>query len=87
MDSTGFQSEKNTIVALGFRDSCLREVELVAPSDVQRAVRLFHRDGFVVIRDALTSDHAARLRNKCEELADDILRNDKNRLVKAEKII
>ena len=75
------------IVALGFRDNCLREVELVAPSDVQRAVRLFHRDGFVVIRDALTSDHAARLRNKCEELADDILGNDKNRLVKAEKII
>ena len=59
----------------------------MAPSDVQRALRLFHRDGFVVIRDALTSDQVVRLRNKCEELADDILRNDKNRLVKAEKIL
>ena len=56
----------------------MKEVELVAPSDVNRAVRLFHRDGFVVIRDALTPDHVTRLRNKCAELAEDILKNDKH---------
>ena len=61
------------------RESCLREVELVDPSDLQRAVRLFHRDGFVVIRDVLSRDHVTRLRDTCERLAADILRNDPKR--------
>lgn len=32
----------------------LRGLEIVAPEEIERAVQLFYRDGFVVVRDALT---------------------------------
>jgi ectoine hydroxylase-related dioxygenase (phytanoyl-CoA dioxygenase family) len=35
------------------------EVEVVAPSEVERAAAIFHRDGFVVVREALTGERLA----------------------------
>src|SRR5215212_5641500 len=32
------------------------EVEVVSPDEVERAAAILHRDGFVVVRDALTPD-------------------------------
>jgi ectoine hydroxylase-related dioxygenase (phytanoyl-CoA dioxygenase family) len=39
---------------------------IVAPSEVERAADLFHRDGFVVVADALSSDQLARMRAATE---------------------
>jgi ectoine hydroxylase-related dioxygenase (phytanoyl-CoA dioxygenase family) len=35
------------------------EVEFVGPDEAERAARIFHRDGFVVVRDALTPEQLA----------------------------
>jgi hypothetical protein len=35
------------------------EVEVVRPGEVERAAAIFHRDGFVVVRDALTPEQLA----------------------------
>ena len=35
------------------RDNGLRGLEVCTPSEVERAARIFHRDGFVVVRDLL----------------------------------
>ncbi len=40
----------------------IKGLELLDPSEIERAVRIFHRDGFVVVRDALTVDQLAFLR-------------------------
>lgn len=32
-------------------------LEILEPHEIERAVQLFDRDGFVVIRDALTPEH------------------------------
>ncbi len=34
-------------------NNCLKEVEIVSPSEIEWARQLFHRDGFVVIKEAL----------------------------------
>ncbi len=43
-------------------------LEVVAPDDVDRAVSLFHRDGFVAVRDALDPDRLDRLRAAADEV-------------------
>ena len=43
-------------------------LEVVDPADVERATTLFHRDGFVAVRDALTSDQLDRLRSAADEV-------------------
>jgi ectoine hydroxylase-related dioxygenase (phytanoyl-CoA dioxygenase family) len=40
----------------------IKGIELVSPKDTERAAELFHRDGFVAIRDALDPDQVARMR-------------------------
>lgn len=52
------------------------DLELVEPHDVERAAELFHRDGFVVVRDALTGDRFEALRRASEKVIDDILAGD-----------
>lgn len=51
-------------------------LELVAPDDVERAVELFYRDGFVAVRDALTGSRLAALRRATERVVDEILAVD-----------
>ncbi len=43
-------------------------LDVVDPGDVDRAVTLFHRDGFVAVRDALTPDQLDALRSGAEEV-------------------
>ncbi len=43
-------------------------LEVVAPDDVERAVTLFHRDGFVAVRDALDPDRLEALRAAVAEV-------------------
>ena len=40
----------------------IKGLEVLDPSDIDRAVRIFQRDGFVVVRDALDDDQLAYLR-------------------------
>ena len=54
----------------------IKGLELVDPADVSRAVRLFNRDGFVVVRDALSPIQVERLRAATERVIDQILEVD-----------
>jgi Phytanoyl-CoA dioxygenase (PhyH) len=40
----------------------IRGLEVVEPHEIERAARLFHRDGFVVVRDALSPEQTARMK-------------------------
>ena len=51
----------------------IRGLEICDPHEVERAARIFHRDGFVVVRDLLNPDQLARWRDGCAEALRDIL--------------
>ena len=44
------------------------DVEIVEPSEVEKAVRTFHRDGLVVMRDALTAQQLAYARSGADRM-------------------
>lgn len=70
------------IVALRERleaDNGIRGLEILDPSEIERAVRLFDRDGFVVVRDALSAEQTEFLRAGVEEVVDDIISLDPDR--------
>src|SRR5436190_24169613 len=56
---------------VGLRERLIREnglpgLEILDPSEVDRAAALFHRDGFVVVRDALDPGQLARMQAATE---------------------
>lgn len=53
-------------------------LEILRPDDVEAAVRIFLRDGFVVVRDALTADQVRYLRHGCEREAQALVANFPN---------
>lgn len=57
----------------------IRGLEILEPSEIERAVTLFHRDGFVVVRDALTSEQTDVLRTGVHEVVLDIIAQDPER--------
>lgn len=54
----------------------IRGLPIVEPHEVTRAVQLFHRDGFVVVRDALTPAQTERFRAATDRQVDRILASD-----------
>ena len=60
-------------------NSGLTGLEVLDPSEIDRAVRIFRRDGFVVIRDALDADQTAFLRRGAREVAHEIIALDEQR--------
>jgi len=54
----------------------ITDLELVSPNDVERATELFHRDGFVAVRDALTGKRFDALRSATDRVVDEILDAD-----------
>jgi ectoine hydroxylase-related dioxygenase (phytanoyl-CoA dioxygenase family) len=44
------------------------DVEFVEPAEVDKAARIFHRDGFVVMRNALTTEQLAYARSGAERV-------------------
>ena len=54
-------------------------LEVLEPSEIERAVRLFNRDGFVVVRDALDTDQIELLRAGVDEVVADIVALDTDR--------
>ena len=57
----------------------IRGLEVLEAAEVERAVRIFQRDGFVVVRDALDPDQLARIRTEAEEAMDAIIALDPHR--------
>ncbi|MXZ01490.1 phytanoyl-CoA dioxygenase family protein [Candidatus Poribacteria bacterium] len=51
----------------------IRGLEISNPHERKRAASIFHRDGFVVVRDLLTPEQLARWRDGCAEALRDIL--------------
>lgn len=54
----------------------IRGLEVLQPHEVERAVRLFHRDGFVVVADALTTEQLSTLRAVTDDLMERIVALD-----------
>ncbi len=54
----------------------IRGLEILRPSDVERAVRLFRRDGFVVVGDVLSRDQIDILSAGCREVIDEVVALD-----------
>ena len=54
----------------------IKGLEVLDPSQVERAAELFHRDGFVVVRDALSPAQLARVRKATERALDAMLAVD-----------
>lgn len=52
------------------------DLELVDPTNVERAAELFHRDGFVAVRDALTGKRLEALQASTSRVVDEILAAD-----------
>ena len=48
-------------------------LEICDPFEIDRAARIFHRDGFVVVRDLLNADQLAEWREGCARVLNDIL--------------
>ena len=53
-------------------------LEILGPEQVDDAVRIFYRDGFVMVRDVLDADQVKFLRKGCEREADAIVALDPN---------
>jgi hypothetical protein len=51
-------------------------LEIVSPDDVERATALFHRDGFVAVRDAIGPAQLDRLRSAADEVIDTLVAAD-----------
>ncbi len=51
-------------------------LELLSPSEIDRATQIFYRDGFVVIQDVLTPEQVHFLRDGCEREASKIIAID-----------
>jgi hypothetical protein len=48
-------------------------LEIVSPDEVARAARIFHRDGFVVVRDLLNAEQVRRMQEACDRVLGEIL--------------
>lgn len=60
-------------------NSGIEGLERVTPTDVARATELFHRDGFVVVVNALTPAQLAELHGACMQAVADIVALDSTR--------
>ena len=51
----------------------IRGLEICEPHETQKIARIFHRDGFAVVKDLLNAEQLARWRSGCAEALRDIL--------------
>ena len=51
----------------------IRGLEICEPAEIKKAARIFHRDGFVVVRDLLNSEQLSRFREGCVRVLRKIL--------------
>jgi ectoine hydroxylase-related dioxygenase (phytanoyl-CoA dioxygenase family) len=60
-------------------NSGIAGLEILMPDDVEQAVKLFHRDGFVVVGDVLNDEQIEILASGCTQVMNEILALDENR--------
>ena len=58
------------------KNNGIASLEMVIPGQVDRATELFHRDGFVVVVDALTGERLEALKTATDRVVDEILQVD-----------
>ena len=51
----------------------IRGLEICTPDEVERAARIYRRDGFVVVADALDAEHLALIREGCARRLKEVL--------------
>ena len=61
------------------KNNGIKGLEILEPRDAHRAVKIFRRDGFVVIANALNSEQIEILANGCHEVIAEILALDDGR--------
>lgn len=54
-------------------------LEVLGPDEIERAIRIFYRDGFVVVRDVLDPQQLATMRSGCDRVVDEIVSQDPDR--------
>ena len=79
----GVQHEKigdiDALAAVLERDAGIEGLQLIDPAEegfAERAAALFHRDGFVCIRDVMSAEHLAELRQFCEQAMTEVVGAD-----------
>ncbi len=75
MDTSGMIALRANLEA----SNGIKGLEILQPGDIQRALELFRRDGFVVIADVMNADQTQFLANGCKEVAAEILELDQRR--------
>lgn len=78
-DGTSESIEMKALCAHLEANNGIRGLEIASPTDIEQAVRIFRRDGFVVIADVLNDEQTKFLANGCNEVAAEILALDNNR--------
>ena len=73
-DDPGVQRLRETLR----QNNGIPDLETVTPTDVDRAVELFHSDGFVVVTDALPQKELADLQAATDRVVTEILEVDPN---------
>ena len=58
----------------------MKGLEILAPDEIDRAVKIFYRDGFVVVRDVLNTERLDFLQKGCDRVVREMLKLDPHRI-------
>jgi len=58
------------------RENGIKGLEVVSPSEVEKAAALLHRDGFVVVRDALSAQQLERIKRASDIAVSELMADD-----------
>ena len=61
-------------------NSGIKGLEIVKPDDIETAIRLFRRDGFVVVENVLNDDQISILASGCDQLIKEITDLDRQNI-------
>lgn len=75
-DDTAANSARQELRAHLAANNGLANLEIVQPTDIDNAVRLFRRDGFVVVENVLHNDQISQLAEACDEIIAEVVALD-----------
>ena len=58
----------------------IKGLEILLPEEIERATRIFYRDGFVVVRDVLDRTQLDEIRRGCDRVIHEMMNLDKGRI-------
>ncbi len=62
------------------KNNGIKDLKILPPEEIEEAKKIFDRDGFVVIKNALKKQELKKLKKGCNEVIREILALDKERL-------